>query len=168
MLVKKWVPSDSPLNLPVEHIFSWYHWFLAASPLHSPLAICRCNVLESCCVCFLMAPCPQSLDLDRGSTRSVIQKDLLARAVRGGCWRVVMTAATAAVDHKRRSSHCTKSAVSSHHSQRPGGLGCACERGAYFVFLGPDSHPWGTFHPEMCSLLFPAPPYVSAGTIKMH
>lgn len=73
-----------------------------------------------------------------------------------------MTAATAAVDHKRGSSHCTKSAVSSHHSQRPGGLGCACERGAYFVFLCPDSDPWGTFHPEMCSLLFPAPLYMWA------
>lgn len=41
-------------------------------------------------------------------------------------------------------SQSTQTTVSSHHSQTPRGLQCACEKGAYFVFLSPDSHPWGS------------------------
>lgn len=166
MLVKKCVIFDSPLNLPLEHIFRWYHWFLTALSLRSPPTICRCNNLEV--GVFVTVPCPPSLDLDQESTCSVIQEDLLADVASGWCWRLAKTAAPVAVDHKRRRSRCTQTIVSSHHLQRPEGLGCACEWGAYFVFLSPDSDPWGTFHPEMCSLLFPAHLYVSAGTIKKH
>lgn len=155
-----YIPCYSLLNLSPEHNFSCYHWLLTAFPLYSPPTICRCNILEACVfVCY--------------SAQSLVswfrqRKYSLCDSERSFGWRFVKTAAPVAVDHKHRSSHCTQTTVSSHHSQRPWGLGCACEWGAYFVFLSPDSHPWGTFHPEMCSLLFPAPLYVSAGTIKKH
>lgn len=108
-------------------------------------------------VCLFVTACrPLCFDLDKESTRSVIQR----RSFGSCCQRWMLEvcedgAAPVAVDH--RSSHCTQTTVSSHHSQRPRGLGCACEWGAYFVFLSPDSHPWGTFHPEMRFLLFPDP-----------
>lgn len=66
----------------------------------------------------------------------------------------------AAADHKLRGSHCTQTTVSSHHSRRPRGLECACERGAYFVFFCPDRHPlrhlssidvlFSIFSPSIC------------------
>lgn len=109
--------------------------------------------------------CLLCIDLDKERTRSVILKHPCSqRWMVEGCEE----GRTLAADRKHWSSRCTQTTVSSHHSQRPQGLECACEWGAYFVFLGPDSHPWGTFHPEMCFLLFSAPLYVSAQTIKKH
>lgn len=155
-----YVPCYSPLNNPLN-------WLLTASPLHSPLTICRCNILEACVFVCYSAPSPESWFRQRKYSLCDSERSF------GSCcqrWmlEVCEDGCPVAVDHKHWSSHCTQTTVSSHPSQRPWGLGCACEWGAYFVFLSPDSHPWGTFHPEMCSLLFPAPLYVSAGTIKKH
>lgn len=146
----------SPLNLLV-HVFSCYHWFLTAFPLRSPLTICCCNILEACVLqhtvlCVLIYRKYWLCDSER-SFGSCCQRWMLGFC-EDGC--------PVAADHKHRSSHCTQTTVSSYHSQRPWGLECACEWGAYFVFLSPDSHPWGSFHREMCSLLFSAPLYVRA------
>lgn len=124
--------------------------FLHFVPVHPTLTVCRCNILEA--YVFITACRPSRIDFDKES--------LSFREISHCQWWMAEDceeACTVVVDHKLRSSRCTQTTVSSHHSQRPQGLECACEWGAYFVFLSPDSHPWGTFHPEMCSLLFSAP-----------
>lgn len=163
-----YAPCYGPLNL-TEHIFRRCHWLLTAFPLDPPLTICRCNILETGVFVCCSAPSPVSWFRQRKCSLCDSHSSfwlMLSVVDAGGLWK--KKGCPVAVDHKLRSSHCTQTTVSSHHSRRPRGLDCACEWGAYFVFLSPDSHPWGTFHPEMCSLLFSAPLYVSAGTIKTH
>lgn len=142
--------------LKIFYIFSCFHWFLTAFHyVHSwQFAIATC--LGACVFACYCSMSPVSWFRQRKYSLCDSERSFglcchwwMLEVCEDGC--------TVTVDHKHRSSHCTETTVSSYHSQRPWGLEHACEWGAYFVFLSPDSHPWGTFHPEMCSLLFSAP-----------